>query len=137
MIAYLTLTQLDETLTGDLLERATMVQRQTAIERASADANGYLRAAGYTVPLALDDVPDELRGRIADVARYRLAVVLRLLPEPASTSALWIDYQAAVAWLKEMAAGRVTLDLPLATDAAEPGQPSISTNVGRRWDLGF
>jgi phage gp36-like protein len=130
--AYLSVPEFDAALTGDLLERASMAQKVGAVERATADADSYLRAGGYVTPVIAP--PDDLRGRIADMARYRLAVMLRLLPEPASTSSLWIEHQAAIAWLREVAAGTLPLDAPLAGSA--PGTASIYSTPSRRWDRG-
>lgn len=129
---YLSTPGFDEYLTGDLLDRALEAQKQRALERASDSADSYLRAAGYQLPAA--NPGSDLVARVADIARYHLAVVLRLLPEPASTSALWIDYKAATDWFARVAAGEIALDLPLADGNTSPGRASIATNVGRRWD---
>jgi len=128
---YLTTPELDELLTGDLLDRATESQKQRALERASDAADSYLRAAGYQLPVA--NPGSDLRARVADMSRYHLAVVLRLLPEPANSSALWIDYKSATDWFQRVANGEIALDLPLVSGATSAGRASISTTVARRW----
>ena len=129
---YLDAVEFDEFLTGDLLDRASEPQKQRALERASDAADSYLRAAGYQLPVA--NPGSDLSARVADMARYHLAVVLRLLPEPASTSALWIDYKSATDWFQRVAAGEVALDLPLVEGETSAGRMSIATSVERRWD---
>lgn len=128
---YLTNQELDEFLTGDLFDRATESQKQRALERASDAADSYLRAAGYQLPAASPG--SDLQARVADMSRYHLAVVLRLLPEPANSSALWIDYKSATDWFQRVANGEIALDLPLASGATSAGRASISTTVTRRW----
>ena len=130
---YLTAVEFEAYLTGDLMARSEADQRNAALDRASAEADSYLRSAGYTLPLTAATATEDVKGRVADVARYRLAVVLRLLPEPASTSSIYLDMQAALAWFREVARGTVTLDLDTG-DTSEPGVPVVATNTRRGWD---
>lgn len=122
-------------LTGDLSNRSTLEQRAAAIARAESEAEGYLRAGGYATPLAAESVDDDLRGAITDIARYRLAVTLRLLPEPAAQSALYLDYKAAIAWLEQVAKGAIPLEVQDADGdvGAESGAPSFYTEARRGW----
>jgi phage gp36-like protein len=124
------------TLTGDLLSRSSLEQRAAALERAESEVEGYLRAGGYATPLDQVSVDDDLRGAITDIARYRLAVTLRLLPEPAAQSALYLDYKAAIAWLERVANGQIPIDVIDADgDAgAESGAPSFYTTTRRKWN---
>lgn len=119
-------------LPGDVAERSTPAERQAWIEAASAQADGYLRRAGYTLPLA--SVTEDLKSAVGQIAAYNLAVKLGLLPEPAAQSALYLGHKAAVEWLKGVGNGSVTL----LVEGAEPGEtpnaaPLVATQPRRDW----
>lgn len=136
-MAYLTDAELLARLTGDLGAKSTLEQRTLELDRASAEADGYLRATGFDLPLVAP-YPDELQGAVADLARYRLAVTLRLLPEPAEKSALYLDAKTARAWLQDVAAGRIHLEAVDSTpndgEPSSSGAPVFYTAPRRRWD---
>lgn len=94
----------------ELAQRETMLPNG-AVERALADADavidGYL-AGRYAVPLT--PVPDNLPRVACQLARYGLLGA-------AADERARHDYEDAVAWLKDVAAGRVIL--PTVTPAAE------------------
>lgn len=133
--AYLTLVEFDAYLTGDLKQAAENDQLQAALDRASAEADSYLRSGGYAIPVTTPT--EDVKGRVADLAMYKLAVTLRLLPEPATQSALYLAYQAAIAWFRDVASGSLDLDIDLATAGETPGVPVFATNTRRAWEDGW
>lgn len=74
----------------------------TAQALADADAviDSYLKTAGYTVPIS--PVPAVIELHAANLARYFL---MGALPTEAATD----RYNQAIAWLKDIAAGRASL----------------------------
>lgn len=98
-----------------------------AIAAAERLADGYL-AARYTLPLeqALID-GSSLPDKVADIARYHLY-------DNAPTDQVERAYRDAVAWLKDVAAGRATLGEQDTTQAA-PGRALRGRGVsGFDWD---
>jgi len=134
---YLDVATLETYLTGDLLARATADQKTQAVNRVNAELDRALTTAGYTLPIATDPLPADMLGRLADLARYRLAVELQLLPEPADSSATYLDARAAEKWLADIAGGRLDPGLADSSTAGTPGDtasPSIFTNPRRAWE---
>ena len=81
-----------------------------AILDAAALINGYLTGR-YALPLV--PVPASLPLQAAAIARY-------LLLGDAATERSRLDYQDAIAWLKDVAAGRVQFDQVAPEAAAAP-----------------
>jgi phage gp36-like protein len=135
MTEYLTILEFDAYLTGDLKADADATQLQAALDRASAEADAYLRSGGYDTPVT--SPTEDIKGRVADVALYRLAVTLRLLPEPAGESSAYRNYRDALEWFKTVASGGIDLDLPLAESGETPGAPVVATNTRRAWGDGW
>lgn len=132
-MAYLTDQELiDGYLPADVEQQSDADDRAVAIESASAEADGYLRRAGYALPLA--SVGADLKGAVGAIAAYRLALKLGLLPEPAAQSGLYLAYKAALEWLRGVAAGTVT---PIVEDDAGdtdvPAGPLIDSDPPRGW----
>lgn len=71
-----------------------------ALADAAATIHGYARSAGYAVPF--DQVPDMVAGWQASIALY-------LLYRDDVTDKATADNQAAMAQLKDLAAGRIVL----------------------------
>ncbi|MBP5857290.1 DUF1320 domain-containing protein [Marivibrio halodurans] len=89
------------------------------VERALADAAGLIDSyigARYALPLVA--VPSQLTSAACDVARWRLYTDA---PHERVESA----YKAAVAWLKDIQAGRADLD----ADGIEPAADSAGAPV--------
>ncbi len=132
MAAYLTDKQLvDNHLPGDVAAQSTVTDRAAWIDAASAQADGYLRRAGYTLPLT--SVGDDLQAAVGAIATYHLASKLGLLPEPAAQSAIYLRYKAALEWLRGVAEGSIT---PIvAGDPADDtsAAPLIATEPPREW----
>lgn len=133
MAAYLTDQQLvDNHLPGDVASQSTVTDRAAWIESASAEADGYLRRAGYTLPLA--EVGADVAAAVGAIAAYHLAVKLGLLPEPAAQSGLYLRYKSAIEWLRGVASGAIT---PIVVggdpDDDTSGGPIIHTRPRRDW----
>ncbi|PID62620.1 MAG: hypothetical protein CR974_03450, partial [Gammaproteobacteria bacterium] len=65
-----------------------------AITEAVAEAQSYLNAAGLTAAV-LTPVPVDLRGKLCDIARYRLS-------DDGVTDTVDERYKLAIAWLKDV-----------------------------------
>lgn len=133
MAAYLTDSELvDHHLPGDVATTSTVTDRAAWIDAASAEADGYLRRAGYTLPLA--SVGHDVKSAVGGIAAYHLASKLGLLPEPAAHSALYLRYKAAIEWLRGVANGTIT---PIVTggdpDDETSAAPLLATKPRRDW----
>lgn len=106
--------------------QAKRIIAATVVEQALDDAdgliNGYLKSAGLTVPLS--PAPSVLTAKAAAIARYYLY-------KDKATDKVRTDYEDAVAWLKDVAAGRVALG-DVATAGATPSQGTVKFVGGRR-----
>lgn len=93
-----------------------------ALERASSEADTYI-AARYALPLA--STPQALATVVCDIARFRLTG-----GETTETTPIADRYKAAIAWLKDVAAGRAVLPgVPTGTATGEGG---VEFSAGRR-----
>jgi phage gp36-like protein len=82
-----------------------------ALELATAEINGYMRAAGYNLPL--QSVPSILRGLCLDIARYKLDINL-------GREEVRLRYKAAIDFLKGLVEGKTKLDIvPSGGDGGE------------------
>ena len=104
---------------------------ENALGRAGSEAASYL-AARY--PLfrkpALPDglvVPPVLVNAVCDIARYRLTG-----GEASETSPIVKRYEQAIAWLRDIAAGRATLTLPEDEESESLSGLAFSSG-GRIW----
>jgi len=131
-VPYLTDAELvDHHLPGDVATQSTVTDRAAWIEAASAQADGYLRRAGYTLPLT--SVGEDLKAAVGSIAAYHLASKLGLLPEPAAQSAIYLRHKAALEWLKGVADGSIT---PIVTGAPTDdtsAAPLVSSDPPRGW----
>ncbi|NJR38533.1 MAG: DUF1320 family protein [Leptolyngbyaceae cyanobacterium CSU_1_4] len=93
-----------------------------ALDDADAEADGYLQAAGYTLPLS--SVPLILRNKCCDIARYRLD---RNRPRDDVRQ----RYEDAIAFFKDLVNGRVKLPIAMNTGGGD-GTNSIQP----RWYSG-
>lgn len=90
-----------------------------ALADADAEIDSYL-AGRYALPL--ETVPPVVVAAACDLARFRLYGIRA--PEPVRQR-----YEDARAWLRDLSAGRVLLNLPTPAAEAEPGQPSHGVAV--------
>lgn len=119
-------------LPGDVASQSTANDRGIWIAAASAEADGYLRRAGYTLPLSA--YGKDLPAAVGSIAAYKLASKLGLVPQPAAQSDLYLNYKSALDWLRGVAEGRVTPDVTDSDSTTEPsGGPIVDTNPRREW----
>lgn len=99
---------------GDGVADAVAVDK--ALTHASAEIDSYLLVR-YTLPLS--DVDQKLVQISVDIALYRLALSHDVLSDEHRKR-----YEDAIAWLKDVAAGRAKLHLPSAPPVLDPdGNP--------------
>jgi len=94
------------------------------LTEASALIDSYCRAR-YTVPLQLSD---QVKGLALDVGLYKLFLRRRRVPEEVK-----LAYDNAVAFLKDVAAGRAGLDQPTGATAQSSGGEVKSTEVEEKF----
>lgn len=129
---YLTDQELvDNHLPGDVATRSNATDRATWIAAASAQADGYLRRAGYTLPLT--SVGADLKAAVGSIAAYNLAAKLGLLVEPAAQSAIYLRYKAALEWLRGVADGSITPIVEGDPDDDTSAAPLMSSDPPRGW----
>lgn len=130
---YITAAELDTVLPADIRNRATAAQRTQVIASASSEVDGYLRAAGYTLPLVHWDAA--LREHTAAIATYRLAVATGLLKaDSLKDSTIYANYQAALAYLQRIVDGTITPGIQGSPPSATASTaPAMVTNPRRRW----
>lgn len=118
-MAYLTVNDLQARYPADAYLLADTDAVSAAINDAVAEADGYL-AGRYSLPLPA--VPPVLVGRLCDMARYRLW-------RDEASDEVRTRYRDAVAWLRDLSAGRAALVF-----AADPNTnltPEPTPNRGR------
>ncbi len=97
----------------------------TVVAKALADADaaidGYV-ASRYTLPLS--PVPAQLNRVAGDIARYYLY-------EDKPTEAVQKRYDAAIAWLKDVAKGLITLGVDAAAQAPTPAS-TVQFEAGQK-----
>lgn len=114
---------------GDVAARSDTDHRQASLDAAEAEVDGYLRRAGYTLPVAAPTA--DLKTAVGHIAAWYLRVKLGLAPEPAASSAHYIAYNSAVKWLKDVASGVVILDLD--SEAGVAPVPTFDSRPLRGW----
>lgn len=93
-----------------------------AIADASGEIDGYVSAAGYTVPLS--KVPRIITAYACDIARYRLS-------DDRATEQVTKRYNDAVKFLKSVAKGEVRLGID-SSESAAGSAGSAMMETGRR-----
>lgn len=133
---YIAAADVEAAAPADWASRTTPEQRQTQAARANADLDQALTQAGYTLPITTDPIPDDIKGRLLDLATYRLATQQQLLPEPAESSAHYLGYKAALAWLDQVRSGKLELELEdsSGTEPDTSDTPEIATLPRRYWE---
>lgn len=87
-----------------------------ALDSASSEVLGYMRAAGYALPLVTWD--DATRQHTCNIAAYRLLAREGFDPEKGADYIIHKGYTEAVVWLKQVASGAVVPDI---VDSPPPG----------------
>lgn len=129
---YLADADLVALLKGDVLANASETMRVDELERASHEVDTYLRRGGYTVPLT-GTIDPALEGVVFDLVNYRLHVKLDYVDADVTKTALYLDYKAALAWLKAVAAGEVELDVDTEGEEPESLGAVVKTRTSRGW----
>lgn len=99
-----------------------VVKIEKALARASAKINSYI-GVRFTLPLPL--VPDELKSACVDMAVYYMSDTADVLTEIIENR-----HNAAMGWIKDVAAGRASLGLPTPSGKAS-ARPVILTGTER------
>lgn len=110
-----------------------------ALERASQEADGALRGAGYRTPLATWSA--DLTGAVVAIAAWYLMVRRGFDPESAQDAVFRVRFEDAQKWLSEVANRRRQVALctePPAPDpapavVAERGSSIVRTTSRRGW----
>lgn len=134
--AYISAADIEVAAPADWVARTTPEQRQAQADRANADLDQALAQAGYQLPITTDPIPGDIKGRLVDLAAYRLALQVQLLPEPAESSGFYLAHKAALAWLEGVRSGRVELGLQDSSGAAPDTEGGIeaATLPRRFWE---
>lgn len=121
-MTYAAQTDLEDAFTAQEIEQLIAGGRDVegACDAASQEADSYL-ATRYATPIAVNPLPAHLVEVVCDIARYRLYA-------GASDPEVQNRYEQAVAWLKDVSAGRALLPgVPL--DAGEGSDTSGQSPV--------
>ena len=125
---YATQADLEATFTANEIAQLVSGGRDVdeALTAAGEEADSYL-ATRYAVPVTANPLPQHLVQAVCDIARYRLYA-------GAADEEVQNRYAQAVAWLKDVSAGRALLPgVPL--DAGEgadvPGQSPVRAGQGK------
>jgi len=114
-----------------VLEQFSCAQREAKIAAASSLADGYLRVQ-YAVPMTSPS--GDLKIRVCHIAAYMILGELGFNPEAAPDQIVVKNYDDAIAWLKDVSAGRVVL---VSTDDQTPSAneygPDVDTDPPRGW----
>lgn len=106
--------------------------RQEALDRASAELDGYL-AARFALPLS-SPYPTELLRRTVDVAVYLLMRHRGFNPDAANDQLIVKGYDDAIAWARGVARGEVQVIGALdGTSTVGEGAPEVETTDSRGW----
>jgi phage gp36-like protein len=112
---------------------------EAALERASQDADGALRGAGYRTPLATWSV--DLTGAVVAIAAWYLMCRRGFDPESAHDAVFRVRFEDAQKWLSEIANRRRAVALcteppvpvPAPAEVAASGASIVHTTSRRGW----
>jgi len=110
--------------TGSETEQEKDARIAEIIDRAQSEVDGYA-GVQYTIPL--DPVPKVIRDVTARLAHYRLAIRKRKVSEQVRQ-----DYDDAIRFLRDVAAGRATLGPEDGGDPDPPREDGGSVQVNER-----
>lgn len=110
------------------LDSTNITNKLTA---ASAQCDGYLRVA-FAVPLTAPST--DLKIRCSHIAAYMIMGELGFNPEIAPDTIIVKNYDDAVRWLEQVAAGRVVpIDTSDGTPSVDEYGPEAETDSPRGW----
>lgn len=130
MASYATMTDLTRLgLPAAALEGIPTADQQAALDAASSTADGYL-ASRFKLPLTVWG--DDLRRAVCQVAAYDLMTTRGMAPDSPEAVLLGDRSKGAMAWLRDVADGRVT---PVVTETAPAALTSVrvESNEPRGW----
>lgn len=118
-------------LTGRVLGQLTTSQQAAKLAAAEALANGYLRVA-HSVPMTSPS--GDLKIRVCHIAAYMILGELGFNPEAAPDQIVVKNYDDAIAWLKDVSAGRVVLEnTDDQTPTVDDYAPDVAGDTPRGW----
>ncbi len=130
-MAYATPAELDAlALPPDVASRVADADKTSALEAASALADSYLAAAGYTTPLSTWG--DDLKAAVCAIAAFDLAVSAGLAPEDGEGSNLYLKKRDAIRWLERVARGEAK-PAGVSGDSSPWGTPRVRSAEPRGW----
>ena len=108
---------------------ATAVQEE-ALDAASAVADGYLRARGYVLPITAWSA--DLTRAVAILAAFDLLVTRGFDPARGNDQVMQLRYEQAIAWFRDVSAGRAAVTGGNTTPAPVSGAGARSGDGGAR-----
>ena len=129
---YATVEQLNlRALPFDVLQQASVAQKEDALMGASGMMDSYLAAGGYVTPLASFD--NDIIEACVSLAAWRIAIVVGLVQELGEGSSLYIRQRNAMAWLEAIASGKLAL-IGYESAGASGARPVVRSRPKRGWD---
>lgn len=126
-VALVNLTDRDNPPSGGIVPE----RLDRALQDSAEMIHGYARSAGYRVPFSLP-APDMVAQWQAEIAYYQLHRGVMDIPEKLAK-----DYDRALSQLRDMAAGRLTLQVEgQQAQTAEGAEQVVSISPGRRFTGG-
>lgn len=130
---------------ADALVDVPSADQEEALEAASETVDGYLRTAGYGVPIPTASLTRDIKRAVCRIAAWDLLSEARGFAPSSSSDvnsdlAVRTNYEDAIAWLRDVAKG-VIQPIPLnssganadATPDAEEGGAVVVTEESRGW----
>jgi len=113
-------TEDDFTVPAAALTRFSLEEKEDAISKACAFADGYLNSR-FRLPLTT--FGGDLTDCVAAIATYKLMMKRGMAPTSGDNTELYNRYKDAVSWLKDVVAGKVT-----PTNVADSGAGEADTD---------
>lgn len=132
MSQYATIANLATVMTAKELTGISSDNQTTALQRASAKADGYL-VTKYRMPITA--YGDDLTRCVCDIAAYDLLSAKALNPQAGPWN-VRTRYDDAISWLKDIARGIVTpsgITDSSSTSQPRGNQPRVRTSDTRGW----
>lgn len=135
MAAYASLAELDlhANLPAAVLQSLPTERREAALEAASRTLDSYIASGRYQPPFT--NAGPELKRRTCHIAAYDLICAKGFDPERQSHQLVIKNYDDALAWGRDCAAGRArpTLEIDATPDVIE-SSPSCESEEPRGWN---
>lgn len=108
------------------LQGVSTADKNAALDSASDEVSGYLRAAGLRLPLTSWD--KALTQWVVNVAAYRLLNRKGYNPNKGADEIIRLNYEDASRWMKDVATGRVIPDV--VQSPPDPTDPTGGNGTG-------